>query len=660
MSLAVDLKSVFPNRGNVSPPRTIMPVAPAAVKTNRAGQRIDPLTGQPLYQRQEVVSLNNAFDEPSPFAVDSFLPESVEPVAAQPITQKQAAANSQALADKQKAEGIWEVGLGYGGLPNQSDITFDSGDVYDTTDKALGGFASFIGNLESQRRDTNNKYGLTQFDPSDYMRAGLSGPRDLGNTAARDALTSYVKDNNMPLTQVRDGVTYHLTGGSETFNDMLHGRVRDGIWQDQGPVGTYSTVYVDTSQSMFQELLNNPVLRVGAAIATGGVSEGVISAGRGLAGETLHASDWLSIGTAGLTMSGALTAPVDAAAAADAGTAAMQAADAAGLSNTASMAAGTAAQELALAGKGLALGGRGLSYNESMGLLTAAATGDPKQAIGQIFGADLVKGGLGKIGVTVDTVGDVQYNAVSQGLNKVVNKVAAGEELDEALAFGLGTYIKEDGTRGSIDLGGSLGLDVSGLKKVVEDLVRPIGAMATDFAHFVEDAVPDTRKAVEAIKEAGSEFDDAVLQPTKGLVEEGASVAGDVLSAADTAARDAASAFDDAVIQPTGQALSDLDTAIRQALPDINGPDIDLPDINLPDINLPDFNMPSFTLSNMGMMSGLRTPQLAPNRTTDSLFKDELFQFQTDIGVDLEPTEYVDLGFNDLFQDQTLLQRYPF
>ena len=649
MSLAVDLKSVFPNRGNVSPPRTIMPVAPAAIKTNRAGQRIDPLTGQPLYQRQEVVSLNNAFDEPSPFAVDSFLPESVEPVAAQPITQKQAAANSQALADKQKAEGIWEAGQ-KGGLPNQSDITFDSGDVYDTTDKALGGFASFIGNLESQRRDTNNKYGLTQFDPSDYMRAGLSGPRDLGNTAARDALTSYVKDNNMPLTQVRDGVTYHLTGGSETFNDMLHGRVRDGIWQDQGPVGTYSTVYVDTSQSMFQEILNNPVLRVFGAIATGGVSEGVISAGRGLAGETLHASDWLSIGTAGLTMSGAIAPPVDAAAAEAAGTAAMQAADAAGATSAAAMATGTAAQTAAAAGKGLTIAGKTLSYNQSMGLLTAAATGDPKQAIGQIFGADLVKGGLGKIGVTVDTVGDVQYNAVSQGLNTVVNKVAAGEDLDKALASGLVTYVKEDGTRGSIDLGGSLGLDVSGLKKVVEDLVRPIGAMATDFAHFVEDAVPDTRKAVEAIKEAGSEFDDAVLQPTKGLVEEGASVAGDVLSAADTAARDAASAFDDAVIQPTGQALSDLDTAIRQALPDINGPDIDLSSF---DLNIPNFN-PAFGTTQLNYSAPSST------RTTDSLFKDELFQFQTEIGVDLEPTEYVDLGFSDPFQDQTLLQRYPF
>ena len=378
--------------------------------------------------------------------------------------------------------------------------------------------------------------------------------------------------------------------------------------------------------SIGRGLLAEPLARVFAAIVTKGLSEGYIAAGKGLTGDTLHASDWLSIANTGLQLGGALTVPVDAAAAADAGTAAMRAADAAGLSNTAAMAAGTAAQTAAALGKGLTIVGKTLSYNESMGLLTAAATGDPKQAIGQIFGADLVKGGLGKIGVTVDTVGDVQYNAVSQGLNTVVNKVAAGEDLDKALASGLVTYVKEDGTRGSIDLGGSLGLDVTGLKKIVEDLVRPIGAIATDFAHFVEDAVPDTRKAVEAIKEAGSAFDDSVIQPTKGLVEEGASVAGDVLSAADTAARAGLSAFDDAVIQPTGQALSDLDTAVRQALPDINGPDIDLPDIDLPN-----FNLPSFTLGNRGMMTGLRTPQA--NATTNKLFENELFKFKTEVGI---------------------------
>ncbi|MDB4277919.1 hypothetical protein N9895_02645, partial [Gammaproteobacteria bacterium] len=61
------------------------------------------------------------------------------------------------------------------------------------------------------------------------------------------------------------------------------------------------------------------------------------------------------------------------------------------------------------------------------------------------------------------------------------------------------------------------------------------------------------------------------------------------------------------------------------------------------------------------LTSGVQAvPQLAANRTTDSLFKDELFKFQTEIGVDVEPTDYVDLNYSDPFQEQTLLQRYPF
>ena len=41
---------------------------------------------------------------------------------------------------------------------------------------------------------------------------------------------------------------------------------------------------------------------------------------------------------------------------------------------------------------------------------------------------------------------------LKQGLGKTVQKLASGEELDEALAYGLGTYIREGGTLGSIDL----------------------------------------------------------------------------------------------------------------------------------------------------------------------------------------------------------------
>jgi hypothetical protein len=72
--------------------------------------------------------------------------------------------------------------------------------------------------------------------------------------------------------------------------------------------------------------------------------------------------------------------------------------------------------------------------------------------------------------------------------------------------------------------------------------------------------------------------------------------------------------------------------------------------------------LPRFNLDLGGLFSNVlqAAPQPAPSRTTDSLFKDELFQFQTEISADAEPIEYVDLGFLDPFQEQTLTQRYPF
>ena len=37
-------------------------------------------------------------------------------------------------------------------------------------------------------------------------------------------------------------------------------------------------------------------------------------------------------------------------------------------------------------------------------------------------------------------------------------------------------------------------------------------------------------------------------------------------------------------------------------------------------------------------------------RTTDDLFSDELFKFKTQTGVELNPLDYVDLGYSDLFE----------
>ena len=108
--------------------------------------------------------------------------------------------------------------------------------------------------------------------------------------------------------------------------------------------------------------------------------------------------------------------------------------------------------------------------------------------------------------------------------------------------------------------------------------------------------------------------------------------------------------------------MSALDTAVRQALPDIDLPDIDLPDIDLPDIDLPDidlnlpnFNMPSFGLGDMGIMMGLMTPQA--NATTNKLFENELFKFKTEVGITdreelIDIEDFLTSSFSSSFDQQ--------
>jgi hypothetical protein len=373
-------------------------------------------------------------------------------------------------------------------------------------------------------------------------------------------------------------------------------------------------------------LLASPVLRAAAAAMTGGVSEGVIAAGKGLTGDTLHGSDWLSIAVTGLTATGAIKPPIEGA-------------DTIGL--------GQAGPTLQTGGTGLF----GTTYGQTMGALGAAAAGDVEGAAVSLVGGQLVKGGLDKIGLDKAALAKagIQYDDFTAGVTKAVTEVVQGKDLDDALVSGLGKYITE---------GGTLDIPLGGLEDVIRDIVRPIGEVGTALGQFVKDAVPDinsidSSRITDALKEVGAFVEDEFTQPVGGF-----------LSDSDTTVRQGLAEFDKKIqpfTKPVGDAIEDvgqvagdafsaLDTAVRQALPDINGPDIDLPSF---DLNIPNFN-PAFGTTQLNYSAPSST------RTTDSLFKDELFQFQTEIGVDLEPTEYVDLGFSDPFQDQTLLQRYPF
>jgi hypothetical protein len=253
----------------------------------------------------------------------------------------------------------------------------------------------------------------------------------------------------------------------------------------------------------------------------------------------------------------------------------------------------------------------GSTYGQTQTALNVAAAGDAEGAALALVGDKLITGGLDKVGLdqaTIENAG-IQYDDFQAGVGKVVSEVAGGTALDDALVQGLGKYIREGGTLGSVDLPSvDLGIDLSGLKDVIEPIVETVEDIGRPIVKLVEDA---GRPIVEAAED--------VARPVGDIVEDVAQGAGDV--------------------------LSDLDTAVRQALPDI-----DLPSVNL---NLG------------GLLTGagaVAIPQLSATRTTDDLFKDELFKFQTEIGVDVEPLEYVDLNApaENFFEDPILGRSYNF
>jgi hypothetical protein len=522
------------------------------------------------------------------------------------------------------------------------DISFDATPVYDTPDEAVGNLPSFFSGLDNQVKGFTDKYSW--FNPDDFLRSnstrgnGFIGPEGAALNEKSKSISNFVKENNIPLTQVRDGVTYHLTTGSERDNNTLHGQVNDGIWQEQGPAGTYSTVYIDTSQSIFSSFINSvPASILASVVPWGGA---VLTAAKAANGQTLHGTDYLSAGVSAAKGLGMLKAPATAAEAQKIGEVAAQ---------SGGVMAGPIAENAALAGKGLTLAGKTLSYNQSVGLLTAAATGDPKSALVSIYGGDLIKGGLNKAGVTSEALAKVGIPAAAfeAGLQKTVEKVAAGEEFDDALAYGFVDYAREGGLKNLFNMPES-DISFAGIEDVVRDIVRPIGTAATAVAKFVKESVPDIdtsairqagRTAEDLVRAGGSAIDDAVIQPVREIAKDLDDAvfrpAGDALSAADTALR---------------EVLSEADTAARRELTkldeglyDIQSP-FSTPDIDLPSIDLPNFNLPSLGMGMGMLLSGAP----APTATTGKIFENELFKFKnkielTQFGPLNQPEQEVDI-----------------
>ena len=219
----------------------------------------------------------------------------------------------------------------------------------------------------------------------------------------------------------------------------------------------------------------------------------------------------------------------------------------------------------------------GTTYNQTQSLLKAAAADDLEGGIVQVFAPRVIEGIKAQLPALNIPPTGLPEN-FEAGLTKTVEKMAGGASFEDAIKAGGIEYIREGGLKP--------------LEDIVKNAVQPLGSIAGP--------VRDTFAAL----------DKNVLQPITKPVS-------DVLSKADTTVRQKLSEIDDAYLQPVtkpiGDALSAADTAVRDALPSFGSLGIDLPNISL------------------GMLTGGST--LSPTRTTDDIFKEDLFKLKTKIGI---------------------------
>jgi hypothetical protein len=345
------------------------------------------------------------------------------------------------------------------------------------------------------------------------------------------------------LSKVIDGERKYLTTGNpQADQELWPDSFRGGDLVATGPAGTYSTTF-RKDDNLVTQVLNDPIIGIAASFIPGGTL--AISGAKAAAGIELSPVEIATGLMAGLNATGLTAPPTEAV-----------------------LSAGQMGPNVANTGTGLF----GTTYDQTARAINIAAAGDVEGAalnlvMGTDIGKDLVTKGLEKIGLDETTLTEkgIQPDDFRAGVDRAIQKAVGGADLDEALLSGFSKYVRD---------GGTLNIPLGGIEDVIRDIVRPIGAVGTALANFVEDSIPDVNGSglVDTLKDLGSSFDDAVLQPTKEVIETagkavdasvlqptkevieaGASVAGDVLSAADTVVRDVASEFDDAVIQPIGQ-----------------------------------------------------------------------------------------------------------
>ena len=330
--------------------------------------------------------------------------------------------------------------------------------VYTDADTALENYIDFYNRVQGQQEATSSVYNYNNYDPGDFARMGFAGPRAVSDRAGVDVVQDFLTENEIPLTQEIDGKTYYLTTGIGTPES--YGARGDGRYVAQGPVGTYSTVFVE-DPNVVESTLSSPIIQLAANFIPAGNL--ALTAAQLAAGVDVNPMQAVGGLMQGLEIAGIVRPP-------------------------------TALPEGVQGPPDVGQGLFGTTYNQTQTLLEAASAGNIEEAALGMFGGNLVNRGLAEAGIEASSLG-LTPQELESSVNTTVNAVAQGAELDEALLEGFGREVIDALPRGEVDLG------------IIEDTLRPVIDTVKDIAE----------PFIEVAEQVGPQIEDAVRAVGEGL-----------------------------------------------------------------------------------------------------------------------------------------------
>ena len=331
-----------------------------------------------------------------------------------------------------------------------------------------------------------------------------------------------------------DDVT-SIEGASDEFNAR---RAKISALDNTGNVSYDSRKAVKRPSKSFSDKVKDVVKTVGLNALTGGLYSGIPAGVNILKGEG-STDDWLAFGPVAMEATGLVTPPATSEEAAAIQDRVTDEAISRGYSASEAASMGYDAGQSALAGVGLDLGVAQLTYEQTNQVIQAAAAENLPQYVAKEFGVPLLKnkltdsweefkknnmlpaGNPAFVGEWQDAWDSIPED-VQAGLNETFENLAEGEPVDEAVAKGVVEYIKESPVGGWLEDGikqaGSEFDDayLQPIKEFSKEVVN-VDAAKAFLSNFVEPVKEAGSATEDAVRAAGSAVDDAAIEPVKNL-----------------------------------------------------------------------------------------------------------------------------------------------